>query len=292
MTQFAGTDIETLWTRDQWAYIRKNIGEWQGAFIQFSPEGTRISKTPSVLTLEEDCLNQHMTLILKRTPQGKPTHTMERDLGYPGAAPYICFFPTGSFSQGAMQRRPWSSFGSEFSLLANNRRMRLVQLYKGTASGEHRLDYVTLIPEYRSAEGANAEAKGAKELPSLALDKVLGTWQGDSLDLHATMDSPCVASTHWQAKGLGDDVIISVNGESQRFVAIDQYRWQAVDSPLQLWLLPGGASCTVYPKLPKQYSARLEFCWYLSSQQRQRIVRDYDRDGNWVGTSLMLETRI
>ncbi len=298
MTEFADIDIDHLWTTEQWTYIRKNIGEWRGSFIQFSPSAVWVGETPSVLTLEEDCPDQHMTLVLKRTPQGQPTQTMERDLGYPGAAPYICFFPTGAFSQGAMVRRPWSSFGSEFSLLADNRRLRLVQLYNGTATGEHTLDYVTLIPEHRPSNAGTQVLHGGPNEPRLALDRVLGTWQGNSLYLSATMDRPRVGPSVWQAQRMGDELRVSWGQEpgqtdsgTQRFTPVDPHRWQAVDSPLQFWLLPGDASCTVYSQVPRQSGARLELCWYLSSRQRQRLVRDYGTDGNWMGTSLMLETR-
>ncbi|MEA5462444.1 DUF3598 family protein [Leptothoe sp. PORK10 BA2] len=311
MTDFSGVAIDHLWTTEQWTYIRKNIGQWQGLFIQLSPSATQVSSTPSVLTLEEDRLDQHMTLVLTRTPQGQPSQTMERDLGYPGAAPYICFFPTGAFSQGPVVRRPWSSFGSEFSLLAGNRRLRLVQLYNGTATGEHILDYVTLIPEYRLPTAATAAATatiGAAALSMappqipLMMDRVLGTWQGNSLYLPATMDRPQIGSSYWQAKRLGDELQVSwgsgaiTPGQTEsttgRFTPINSHCWQAVGSPLQFWLLPGDASCTVYPQLPQQSGARLEFCWYLSPRQRQRLVRDYGTDGNWLGTSLMLETRL
>lgn len=308
MTDLSGTALDHVWTTEQWTYIRKNIGHWQGSFIQFSPSATQVSATPSVLTLEEDRLDQHMTLVLKRTPQGQPTQTMERDLGYPGAVPYICFFPTGAFSQGPMVRRPWSSFGAECSLLAGNRRLRLVQLYNGTATGEHILDYVTLIPEYRlpAAATVTTGAPGLNRVSPqapLAMDTVLGTWQGNGLYLPATMDRPLVGNSYWQAQPMGDELQLSwglgpgpiapgqTEVETRRFTPIDSHRWQAVGSPLQFWLLPGGVSCTVYPQLPQQSGARLELCWYLSPRQRQRLVRDYGTDGNWLGTSLMLETR-
>lgn len=294
MTQF--DNIDGLWSTAQWSYIRKNIGEWRGCFIQFSSAANPVSETPSVLILEEDCPNQHMTLVLKRTSQGKNTHILERDLGYPGAVPYICFFPTGAFSQGAMQRRPWSSFGAEFSLLFDQQRMRLVQLYKGTASGDHTLDYVTLIPEYRFPDkGRPAETVTAH----LSMDSLLGTWQGESLYLPATMETPQIGTSYWQAECSNDQLLLSFAPESnlqkavsQRFTRVDQHRWQAVENPLQLWLLPGNISCTVYPQLPRNYGAQLELCWYLSIHQRQRIIRDYDDAGNWLGTSLNLETRV
>ncbi|MEM9976498.1 MAG: DUF3598 family protein [Cyanobacteria bacterium P01_D01_bin.2] len=291
MMQFANIPMDRFWSADQWTYIRKNIGEWRGSFIQFSPTAARVSDTPSVLTLTEDRPGQHMALVLKRTPPGQSTHTMERDLGYPGAIPYICFFPTGAFSQGAMQRRSWSSFGAECSLLADDCRLRLVQLYSGNASGDHTLDYVTLIPEYRSPRaGENLE----KLKSHLDMETVLGTWQGDSLYLSATMDNPQVGVSHWQAQRVGDILTLSLGSETQpqQFTAIDRHRWQAVGAPRQLWLLPGDVSCMVYPHLPRHHHARLELCWYLSSERRQRLVRDYDADGNWVGTSLMLENRI
>ncbi|MEM1253138.1 MAG: DUF3598 family protein [Cyanobacteria bacterium P01_H01_bin.21] len=287
------SSVSTLWTTDQWGYIRKNIGEWQGAFIQFSPEANPIAETPSMLTLEEDSLDQHMTLTLTRTPEGKSPSTVRRELAYPGAAPYICFFPTGAFSQGATYRRPWSSFGAEFSLLSENRRMRLVQLYNGTASGEHTLDYVTLIPEYRSPEATTPG--GVTDC--LDVDNLLGTWKGEYLYLSATMDSPRVGDSYCQTERSTDGSVLKTTVQSwgqqaeQRFVQVDRHRWQAVDQSLQLWLLPGGVSCMVYPQLPQQQSAQLEFCWHVSSHQRQRVMRDYDADGGWVGTSLILETR-
>lgn len=290
MSQFADTSIENFWSTDQWTYIRKNVGEWRGAFIQFSPDAVWVSDTPSVLTLNEDRPDQHMVLMLKRTPQGKPTHTMERELGYPGAVPYICFFPTGAFSQGAGLRRPWSSFGAEFSLLSGDRRLRLVQLYTGAASGEHTLDYVTLIPEYR-ATAENSSYGTTPGTAPLSIDTLLGTWRGDSLYLSATMEPPQLGTSHAQIQHSGDQLILTDDAGPQRFKAVDRSRWQAVDTPMQLWLLPNGVSCTVYPQLPRHHAARIELCWYLSPLKRQRIVRDYDAEGSWVGTALMLEIR-
>lgn len=300
MNALLDNDFEHLWTTGQWTYIRKNIGEWRGAFIQFSPSAFWVSTTPSVLTLEEDRPGEHMALVLKRTAPGNPTHTMERDLGYPGAAPYICFFPTGAFSQGAMQRRPWSSFGSEFSLLADNRRRRLVQLYSGMANGDHTLDYVTLIPEYRSGQEGTHQTSSTSAVSDidddattrLGLETVQGKWQGTCLTLLATMESPQVKAIQWQARYDGGDLTVFEDGQVQRFVAVDDYRWQGAECPVQFWLLPGDVSCTVYPQLPRQHGARLEFCWYLSAQQRQRIVREYGADGDWISTSLMVETRV
>lgn len=289
MMQFANTSIENLWRDAQWTYIRKNVGEWQGWFRQFSSEAAWVRDTPSVLTLMEDRPDQHMTLVLKRTPEGNPTQTMERELGYPGAAPYICFFPTGAFSQGGIQRRPWSNFGAEFSLLSEHRRMRLVQLYKGAASGEHTLDYVTLVPEYRAVSSTEKPDKPSEE--RLPLEQILGIWQGKSLYLPATMADPLVGISHWQAKSSGAELIISDNtsADETHWQSLAPHRWQA--GPQQYWLLPGNVSCTVYPQLPRDHRARLEFCWYLSPHQRQRIMRDYDEQGNWLGTLLALEIR-
>ncbi|MEM6256027.1 MAG: DUF3598 family protein [Cyanobacteria bacterium P01_D01_bin.156] len=290
MIQFAGSSINDPWHDEQWQYIRKNIGEWHGWFRQFSPEAVWERDTPSTLTLREDCLNQHMTLVLKRTPEGMPTQTMERDLGFPGAAPYLCFFPTGAFSQGAPQRRPWSSFGAEFSLLSEQRRLRLVQLYKGTANGDHVLEYVTLIPEYRST------GRSERTLPDryLQLNDFLGTWRGESLYLPATMVTPQLGTSYWQAQDSEAELVISdktfIHEAVQSFQPIDPHRWQA--GLVQYWLLPGNVSCTVYPQLPRNHCARLEFCWYLLPHRRQRIVRDYDEQGNWIGTFLSLETRV
>lgn len=304
MTLFTGTSIEHLWDTEQWSYIRKNIGEWHGVFVQFSPDASWVSKTPSVLTLIEDHPEEHMTLVLKRMPQGKQPHTMRRELGYPGAVPYICFFPTGAFAQGAMQRRPWSSFGAEFSLLSDNCRMRLVQLYKGNASGEHTLDYVTLIPEcrYHQAETTTNTFAETVITDQLSIDSLSGTWQGQRIYLPATMTSPQVGTSYWQAQRSNGELKLSYSSEmtslehaeqrTDRFVQVDNRRWQDVGQTMQLWLLPNGVSCTLYPKLARDQSARLEFCWYLSSQQRQRLVRDYDAAGNWTGTALMLETRL
>lgn len=292
--QFANTPLTDPWHHDQWLYIRKNIGEWQGWFRQFSPMAVWQRDTPSVLTLAEDRPNEHMTLVLKRSPAGEPTQTMERDLGYPGAAPYICFFPTGAFSQGAMQRRPWSSFGAEFSLLSDHRRMRLVQLYNGTANGDHNLEYVTLIPEYRVPHWAHRPA--APETLPLEINSLLGSWHGETVYFPATMAPPQVTTSHWQAHMSGEEVVISDTlladaPQERRFKPLDHHRWQAVDHPKQYWLLPHGVSCTVCPQLPRDQTVQLEICWYLAPHQRQRLVRHYDAQGNWLGTGLALETR-
>ncbi|MGH2415734.1 MAG: DUF3598 family protein, partial [Microcystaceae cyanobacterium] len=36
----------------QWQYLLKNLGEWQGSFTRFSPQGLLIEDTPTVVSLE------------------------------------------------------------------------------------------------------------------------------------------------------------------------------------------------------------------------------------------------
>lgn len=80
----------------QWENFLKNLGDWQGFFTEFSPQGERIRDIPSHLTLES--LNQEQTvrLTLKRFyPNSDPTlepevkelvreyKSLERDIAIP-----------------------------------------------------------------------------------------------------------------------------------------------------------------------------------------------------------------
>ena len=278
-----------FWRGGQWPCIQQNLGEWRGAFVQFSATAERQTVTPSRLTLTEDRPTEHMTLVLERTPPGQATQTTVRELAYPGAAPYICFFPTGAFSQGAQQRRPWSSFGAEFCLLSGQRRLRLVQLYTGDAAGRHRLDYVTLIHEERSPAAAPVIPE-----ERLGVESLVGTWQGHGLLLPATMEAPQVVPSCCQIRlqnGRLEQRQPDRGAVSRYVSSADGYRWQAESHSQQLWLLPQ-ATCTAYPQLEKEETVCLELCWYLSSSQRQRLVRTYGKDGGWQTVALFTESRI
>ncbi|MEQ8461969.1 MAG: DUF3598 family protein [Coleofasciculus sp. E1-EBD-02] len=113
--------------RSQWDCLLQNLGEWQGSFTRFSPQGEALTDTPTVVSLEG--LNQNKTVrqVIRRYPRDRAVE--ETVLEYSTLARSVLFFETGAFSQGSMQWGPFSEFGAELGLIAGNRRLRLVQLY-------------------------------------------------------------------------------------------------------------------------------------------------------------------
>jgi hypothetical protein len=52
--------------KSQWDCVLQNLGEWQGSFTHFSPQGELVQDIPSILSLEGVNQNQAIHLVLKR----------------------------------------------------------------------------------------------------------------------------------------------------------------------------------------------------------------------------------
>ena len=125
----------------QWESLLKNVGEWQGSFTSFSPQGKQLADTPTVVVLEGRNNNTMMHQVVRRLPTGEPPQ--EKVFDYGSLNRGVLFMENGAFSQGSMQWGPYSEFGAELGLIEGDRRLRLVQIF----NPEGKLDRLTLIRE-------------------------------------------------------------------------------------------------------------------------------------------------
>lgn len=279
----------------QWDNFLQNLGEWQGSFAQISPQGEIQGNTPSVLLLESSEDKQKVRLTLRRfssnsenSGDGKISELVRE---YDCLGRDILFFENGAFSQGSMQLAPYSEFGAEFGFVGENRRMRLAQIYN--SSGQ--LSQFTLIREMRS--GSNAT-----ERPPLTLPQLLGEWRGEAVTLYPDWRSPDTYSTQLElhetlagkvvqqltfGSGANTKTLRSAGSLSGQVVEFD-----GGSSPVQVLLLPDGASATC----PKQVKLRtpffLEVGWLVQPDLRQRLIRSYSEKGEWVSLTLVTERKV
>ncbi len=64
------------------------------------------------------------------------------------------------------------------------------------------------------------------------------------------------------------------------------------DSGYQVLLLPDGASSTCPLQLKAQTGFFLEVGWLKSPVERQRLIRTYNSQGEWVNLTLVTEYRV
>ncbi|NJK40146.1 MAG: DUF3598 family protein [Oscillatoriales cyanobacterium RM2_1_1] len=275
----------------QWENFLKNLGEWRGSFTQISPVGEILKDTPSLLKLEGLEGNQTVRLTLQRFPSKPDTTTNPPDdplvREYQSLGKDILFFESGTFSQGTIQVAPFAQSGGEFGFVHQDRRLRLVELFD--PGGD--LKNLTLIREYR---GGTHPA----ENPALTVEQLLGTWRGEAVTLYPDLRSPQAFPTQMRLQRDGDGGIEQqlTFGDrrisSRAVVAGSVLRFDTGPDPVQVVLLPGGASATVPQQVKLRTAFFLEAGWLLNPQERQRLIRQYDDTGAWVGLTLVREYRV
>lgn len=286
--------------KSQWECIRENIGTWYGSFTQFNPDGEQVKDTPSVLTLEETEPGEQMTLTLERTPPGESTNTVRRNFSAPGPAPYIYFFESGAFSQGASQWAAFSQFGAEMSIKAKDRRVRFVVMYESTTEGTSQLKYVTLIRE-------TLEKDAQFKQPMLSLSDLSDKWSGRVEMLHASMEPLSEGESEWQFEASALESRESCSDVSQEVSLSSEDVDLSADGsvvlqgslPYKLMLLPNGAYCLTPQLIRKGESFRIEVGWLKEKAAqaadvgalRSRLIRYYDTQGVWTHTALIEDRR-
>lgn len=280
----------------QWQCLLKNLGAWEGSFTRLSPAGVEVSNVPTVVTLEGLNQNQtiRQTLEFGESTTGDPPTT--KVLEYSSLNRSTLFFATGAFSQGSLQFSPFGEFGAELGFIAGdspsapfgNRRMRLVELFHG-AEGESRLSSLTLIRE-------TLRGSDAAERPPLTAEQLVGTWHGRAVTLHPDWRSPetyttklsvSLTGTQLQQHLTAPGISLSTTGT----VTQTAIHFTQGSTPLQLLLLPDGASANTPLVIPKGKPFFLEAGWLLSPTRRQRMIRRYDAQGGWESLTLVEEER-
>jgi hypothetical protein len=275
----------------QWDNFLQNLGEWQGSFTQISPQGEIVKDTPSILILEQLEDNKTVRLTLRRFPPSPDSSTKppvdELVREYQSFGRDLLFFENGAFSQGPLQLSPNSLSGAEFGFIQENRRLRVVEL----CNPEGDLQSFTLIREYR----AGSEKA---ERPALTVEMLLGTWQGEATVLYPDLRSPDTFKTQMQLNiessgklkqqlSFGNQTISSsakIEGSVLYFNEGSQ--------PINVYLLPDGASATVPQKVQMRTPLFFEAGWLVSPTQRQRLIRRYNQKGEFESLTFVQEEKI
>lgn len=284
--------------QSQWHCLLQNLGVWQGSFARFSPEGELREETPTIVSLEGLNENQTMRQTIRRYASvaevgsypslQAETPIDEKVLEYSSLGRGVLFFEDGAFSQGSMQFGPFSEFGAELGLIAGDRRLRLVQMF----DRESRLAQLTLIREHR------AGAAVVKRTP-LTLDDLLGEWRGEAVTIYPDWRSPTAYSTQLQISRSGDQVVqqLAFGGDagsvvrSTAIVSGSRLQFNQGTLPVQVLLLPDGASSTSPIHIQTGQPFFLEVGWLLQHDQRQRLIRSYDSKGAWTSLTLVNEQK-
>lgn len=281
--------------RSQWECLLQNLGEWQGSFTRFSPQGDLLEDTPTVVSLQGLDNNQTMRQIVRRSPPSQPVE--EKVLEYSSLGRGVLFFEDGAFSQGSLQLSPFSEFGAELGLINGDRRLRLVQLFN--KSGQ--LDRLTLIRE-RLAGTTTAER------PPLKVDDLVGEWQGEAVTLYPDWRSPDSYPTMLRVDKNSEDQLtqqLTINnmddGRDARTTTRNISSTARVEGsclyfdrgpqPNQVLLLPDSASVASPQQVRAGVAFFLELGWLLQPDQRQRLIRRYNDKGEWSSLTLVTERK-
>lgn len=273
----------------QWEYLLKNLGEWQGSFTRFSPQGEQLEDIPTVVSLEGLNNNQTIRQIIRRLPPGQPVN--EKVLEYSSLNRSTLFLENGAFSQGSIQWGPFSEFGAELGLIEGNRRLRLVQLY----NKENQIERLTLIRE-------KLAGTDTPERPPLTVEQLLGEWQGEAVTIYPDFRSPDTYPTRLKIDREDTNRIVQQltygAGASARTISSTAQINGSVlyfdqsSLPTQVVLLPDGASSNCPLIVKPGHVFVLEVGWLLQPNQRQRLVRTYSDKGEWVSLTLVREQKI
>jgi len=275
--------------RSQWECLLKNLGEWQGSFTKFSPDGEQLEDTPSILKLEEWSENQTVRLTLRRFPVNQPGS--EQVLEFTDVDQNLMFCETGAFSQGSTQWIPFSQFWAEFALIEGNRRLRLVHMFNQA----HQLSRLTLIRE-------KLAGTDAPERPALTWEQLLGEWQGEAVTTYPDSRSPETYSTHLKLQQQDHNHLVQQlkfgTGTSVRTITstarIDGsiLHFDQSTLPVQVLLLPDGASSNCPREVKPGHRFVLEIGWLHQPNHRQRLIRSYSDKGDFLSLTLVKEERV
>jgi Domain of unknown function (DUF3598) len=268
----------------QWENLLRNLGEWEGSFTQFSPQGEEIGDTPTLVTLEgleDDRVVRQKVWRFPTSGEAPPPLVLE----YRSVNRGSLFFETGAFSTGSIQYSSFSDFGAELGLISGDRRMRLVQLFDAGSFSQ-----MTLIRESR--KGTNSA-----ENPPLTVEQLVGNWEGEAVTLYPDWRSTDPYSTKLSLSVRED--VLSQQTISSKFdftstatIEGSILRFGEEEQSVRVVLLPDGASCTAPLKIPRQRSFFLEAGWLIHETLRQRMIRSYDDRGEWVSLTLVTERKV
>jgi Domain of unknown function (DUF3598) len=269
-----------------WANFLKNLGEWEGTFTQISTDGKLLDSTPSILTLEGLEDNQLVRFRLRRFATNISEQPIsDRSQEYTDLGRQAVFFDTGAFSKGSLQVAPFSEFGAEYGFIGENRRSRLVQLFDRQGA----FSSLTLIQEVRS--GSNATTR-----PHLTVKQLVGKWKGTAYTCYSDWRDPVTSATSVEI-GEIDGFLHHQISFGERIIAssarIDdnQLHFEDGAAPRRILLLPDGVSSNIPLQISHRQPFFVEAGWLLSTNERQRLIRNYNEKGEWISSTHVIEHR-
>jgi Domain of unknown function (DUF3598) len=268
----------------QWDYLLLNLGSWAGSFTRFSPSGEIQSDPASLVTLAGINGNQTIRQTIQHFGvSGELIY--DRALEYSSLGRNTLFFADGAFSQGSIQFGPFSEFGAELGLIYGNERLRLVQQFDASSQ----LSKITLIREHRQDIPGTAR-------PDLTAEQLVGTWRGEAVTLYPDWRPPTQFTTELIVSLQANQLTQQINAPGISFSSTAQIdgpilRFEQGRHPMQLLLLPGGATCNSPLSIPRGEAFLLEAGWLIQPDYRQRMIRSYDAKGEWVSLTLVHERR-
>jgi len=273
-------------THSQWDNLLCNLGDWRGSFTRLSPQGIVKEDIPTQVTLEG--LNQKQTVrqVVRHFSAETGEVTREKILEYSSLSRSTLVFEGGAFSQGSMQFGPFSEFGAELGFIQGDRRLRLVQLFDTHSY----LSSLTLIREHRAGTDA-------AERPALTVEQLIGEWQGEATTLYVDWRSPDHYATHLAVQREGDRLhqkLTAPNFELNSTAQIQEnlLQFDQGSDPVQVLLLPDGASSNTPLTIPRGKPFFLEAGWLIQPDLRQRLIRSYDAQAGWVSLTLITEHKL
>jgi Domain of unknown function (DUF3598) len=280
--------------KSQWECVLENLGEWVGSFTIVTAEGEPVDDIPSIIKLERVRDNQAIHLVLTRFyPLPNSTERYSKEVVWDFSTPPgigAIYFETGAFSSGALVVNAGVKTIAEFSLLATDRRFRMIQ----TFDPNQQLDRVTFVREHR-------QGTTTPERPHSTISDLLGRWKGTATTFYPDADSPIVANTDstFRASDSGyqlvkdDDSMLIVKSFANDCRSTSDRLWQFSDDEdsqsYQLLLLPDGGYTITPTQIELGYPFYLEIGWIYADGKRQRLVRRYDSTGKWYGATFISE---
>lgn len=270
----------------QWDNLLLNLGVWKGSFTRMSPQGELQSDTPTRLTLEGLDNNRTVKLVLQKFPQDTDEIPPPLVYQYQSLNRSILFFNNGAFSMGSIQFAPFNEFGAEFCFIVGDRRLRFLELFDTQAN----FAFLTLIREYR-------ENTNASERPPLTVDRLLGDWVGEAVTIYPDWRSPDTTPTRLSLRRQGDTLCQHLSYGNFDLTSTAQIQGSQLlfdqgTTPIQILLLPDGASCNTPLSIPKGKPFFLEAGWLIDESHRQRLIRRYDALGGWESLTLVNEHKV
>jgi len=275
----------------QWQSLLRNLGVWAGSFTRLSPQGDLIEDMPTRVTFESFDQHQAVRQTLEFfSDSGEVTQT--KVLEYRSLNRNILLFQNGAFSLGSLQFAPLAEFGAELGFIQDandapgNCRLRLVQLF----DTHSQLASITLIREHR-------QHTTPAERPPLTIDQLIGDWQGQAITLYPDWRSPTMTATTLSIRREGDRLsqrlrTPEIDLASTAAIEGSVLRFDQGSDPIQVLLLPNGASSNSPIRIPRGKPFFLEAGWLIEPSLRQRMIRSYDEKGAWTSLTLVTERKL